>query len=113
MKAYEIQEQTQAPDGIGGHTEAWQTVETIDGFLDLQTGNHYQAERNAVIEESTHVLVTLEYTADITQKQRLKDPRTGAVYVITYADNPVGIEDHNELYLRYDGQEAEAEPNEP
>lgn len=108
IQTYHIQNKTQKDDGIGGKTEAWNVFKTVRGYLDLQSGNDNTGRNNAVIEESTHVLVIPKHTPGITTDMRVQDPETGRLYSITLPDDPVGIHHHTELYLHYDEAEKAA-----
>lgn len=89
-----------ADDGLGGYIEEWTAVKTVEGYLDLLSGTDLNSAQNAITEESTHVLVIPSYTEGITDKMRVVDD-DNRFYHITYADNPVGTNHHNELYLTF------------
>lgn len=94
-----IQEVTSVSDGMGGTLpDKVDDVAVIYGILDLLNGTERTGTQNALTEESTHVLVTLEYTEGITDNMRVVD-RDGRVYDITYSDDPAGQHHHNELLL--------------
>ncbi|WP_423189427.1 phage head completion protein [Alkalibacterium sp. f15] len=99
LKPHLIQETKYLPDGMGGKIpDGHTTFAVIDGVLDLLSGTDRTGAQNAITEDSTHVLVTLDYTEGITDKMRVFDG-IGQVYDITYSDNPAGQDDHNELLL--------------
>ena len=102
MNLFRIQQKTQVPDGIGGFSEAWDDMPDVSGYLDMLTGTDLNSVQNAFIEQSTHVLIIPEYTEWITDQMRIVD-MDGRYYEITYSDNPVGVNHHNEVYCKFGG----------
>lgn len=102
MQSFEIQHKTQTDDGIGGFTEEWKKKFSVEGYIDLLTGTDQNNVQNAFVEDSTHVLIIPEYTPGITDNMRVVD-KDNRFYAITYSDNPVGVNHHNEVYLTYGG----------
>lgn len=100
MNTFTIQKNNPIPDGLGGFADNWELFKAINGYLDLLTGTDFNSVQNAITEQSTHVIVTLEYYDGITDKMRVVDD-AGRVYTITYSDNPVGINHHNEIMLNF------------
>lgn len=109
-RMFDLQRKKQAKDGIGGFSERWETVSTVNGYLDLLSGtNAATGAQNAVTEDSTHILIVQPYRADITDEMRISEPDGKRKYLITYADNPVGANHHNEIYLKLLQEDGEAE----
>ncbi|MCJ7839978.1 head-tail adaptor protein [Lederbergia sp. NSJ-179] len=102
MQSFEIQEEKSIPDGIGGHIKDWFPVTSVEGYLDLVTGTNLNPVQNAFIEESTHLLIIPEFTPAITDDMRIVDQHN-RFYLVTYADDPVGVGHHNEIYCKYGG----------
>ena len=102
MNRFLIQAKTQADDGIGGFTEDWSDLEEVFGYLDLVTGTDLNNVQNAIIEQSTHVLILPEFISWVTADMRIVDSLK-RYYTITYADDPMGIHHHNELYCKFGG----------
>lgn len=102
MQTFEIEAMTQVHDGIGGFTEGWAEFKKVQGYLDLITGTDLNTLQNTFTEQSTHVLIIPQYTDDITDKMRVVDSKN-RYYTITYADDPVGVGHHNELYIKFGG----------
>lgn len=103
MQAFKLKAFTQQADGQGGVTTEWADVDTVYGYLDLITGtNQNSAFLNAETEQSTHVLVIPKYQDGITDKMRIADVK-GRLYSVTYVDNPVGVNHHLEIYLKFEG----------
>ena len=102
MNLFRIQQKTQVPDGIGGFSETWDDMPEVSGYLDMLTGSDLNSVQNAFIEQSTHILIIPEYTEWITDRMRIVD-LDGRIYDITYSDNPVGLNHHNEVYCKFGG----------
>lgn len=102
MQTFEIQVMTQVDDGIGGYSEGWATFKAVQGYIDLLTGTDQNTLQNAFTEQSTHVLIIPQFTTGITDTMRVVDSQN-RYYSITYADDPVGVGHHNELYLTFGG----------
>ena len=102
MNRFLIQAKTQADDNIGGFTEDWSDLKEVFGYLDLVTGTDLNSVQNAIIEQSTHVLILPEFISWVTADMRIVDSLK-RYYTITYADDPMGIHHHNELYCKFGG----------
>ena len=102
MQTFGIEVMAQIDDGIGGFIENWAPFKTVQGYLDLITGTDLNTLQNAFTEQSTHVLIIPKFTTGITDKMRVVDSQN-RYYTITYADDPVGVGHHNELYVKYGG----------
>ena len=102
MNRFLIQAKTQADDGIGGFAEDWSDLKEVFGYLDLVTGTDLNNVQNAIIEQSTHVLILPEFISWVTADMRIVDSLK-RYYTITYADDPMGIHHHNELYCKFGG----------
>lgn len=94
-----IQKVKYKSDGMGGTLpDGYETFAVVDGVLDLLDGTDRNSTQNAVTEDSTHVLVILDYIEGITDNMRVVDENY-RVYDITYSDNPAGQNNHNEVLL--------------
>ena len=102
MNRFLIQAKTQADDNIGGFTEDWSDLKEVFGYLDLVTGTDLNSVQNAIIEQSTHVLILPEFISWVTADMRIVDSLK-RYYTITYADDPMGVHHHNELYCKFGG----------
>ena len=102
MNRFLIQAKTQSDDDIGGFTEDWSDLKEVFGYLDLVTGTDLNNVQNAIIEQSTHVLILPEFISWVTADMRIVDSLK-RYYTITYADDPMGVHHHNELYCKFGG----------
>ncbi|MCD4974293.1 head-tail adaptor protein [Enterococcus faecalis] len=92
----------QKPDGLGGLIDDWGLFKEVSGYIDLVTGTDETTQQNAFVEESTHILIIPEFTEGITDNMRVVDQKN-RYYAVTYSDNPVGVNHHNEIYLKFEG----------
>ena len=103
-KLAEIQISTVTKNVIGEQVKAWETVQSLKGWLDLQGGDSKYTTFNAKMQESTHI-----FLADYVQlDKRIKAENSravidGQVYVIMLFDNPMELNLQWEIYLKYTG----------
>lgn len=102
MARFVIEKKKQIDDGIGGFKEEWSPFTIVEGYMDLVNGTDINTVQQAFVEESTHILIIPKYTRGITDDMRIKDGE-GRLYAITYPDNPVGQNHHNEVYCKFIG----------
>ncbi|AIM64205.1 hypothetical protein WS105_0615 [Weissella ceti] len=98
-----LQKKQQTPDGIGGFSHDWQKSGELLAYLDLIAGSNQPSIQNASIEGSTHILMVPdvpEYM--VTDQMRIVDT-TNRWYTITYVDNPMGQNNHLEIYVTFGG----------
>lgn len=101
-----LQTSTSTENEIGEMVEAWEDVQTIKGWLDLQGGDSRYASFNAKIQESTHLFI-----ADYRKLDSRISPESsrmivsGKRYDILLIDNPMelGSGSQLEFYLKYTG----------
>lgn len=102
-------------NAIGEVTATWVDCMSIQGWLDLSTGDSKHTTFYAKIQESTHIFLcdftnltgvinqqneqeTVEVTSD--NARMVID---GLVYEILLIDNPMNMNEHLEIYLRFVG----------
>lgn len=89
---------------IGESVKAWTTVDSIEGWLDLSSGDSKYTTFNEKIQESTHVFV-----ADYKQlDSRIKAENSrmiinGNAYDVMLIDDPMEMHKQLEIYLKYTG----------
>lgn len=83
-----------------------QVLKPINGWLDLMSGDS-NYDYKAKIEDSTHIFIC-DYTdlsiVDIEKSRALVDNR---VFDIKYIDNPMGLNQHLEIYLKLIGGQTD------
>ena len=101
-----IQIRSAAKNAIGEQAVTWQDVQTIKGWLDLNSGNSGYQNYNAKIQESTHYFIADYVTLD--ERITAENARMiikGKTYDILLLDNPMemGTGSQWEIYLKYTG----------
>lgn len=97
-----LQRKATTKNEIGESVSDWTDIQTLYGYLDLISGDSQYSTYNAKVEESTHLFI-MDYV-EITDKEI--DTRlliNNEPYEITLIDNPMGLNKHIEIYLKYTG----------
>lgn len=91
-------------NAIGETTPNWRNVQTLRGWLDLSSGESRYSTYTAKVQESTHIFLCdyapLHASVKAEQSRMLID---GKRYDIMLIDNPMGMNQHYEIYLKYTG----------
>ncbi len=94
-----------ARNKAGGFADHWETVQTLDGWLDLAGGEAKYNLYSTKVQESTHIFMS-DY--------RKLDPRfqvengravdeSGMAYDVMLIDDPMGMHMQWEIYLKHSG----------
>lgn len=86
---------------MGERLLTWSTVHSPIGFLDLANGDSNYTY-NAKIQESTHVFICDYFPITVTVEQS-RMVINNQVYDIQYIDDPMGLHDHLEIFLKMVG----------
>lgn len=100
----ELQLKSTTKNAIGEAVETWETVNTLTGFLDYQSGESRYTNYDAKLQETTHVFVCDYVALDsrvVAENSRLIV--NGNVYSILSIDNPMGLNYHFEIFLKFVG----------
>lgn len=99
-------------NAVGKRVSDWNDVTTLTGWLDLTTGDSHYNVFNTKIQDSTHIFICDyidlsnvtrdEETISITSKNA-RLVIQGLVYDILLIDNPMNMNEHLEIYLRFVG----------
>lgn len=88
-------------NSIGERISTWLNVQSLQGWLDLSTGDS-KYTHDAKLQESTHIFIT-DY-APIDRKPN--DKRlvvNGVMYDVLLIDDPMELHQQLEIYLKYVG----------
>lgn len=99
-----IQISTVTKNEIGEQVKAWENVQTLRGWLDLQNGESRYSTYHAKIQESTNYF-TGDYVpldARITAENS-RMIINGKRYDVMLIDNPMELNAQLEIYLKYTG----------
>lgn len=105
----------QGKNAIGAVVSDWLKVLDITGWLDLSTGDSKYTNFNAKVQESTHIFLCdyqpltgvvkvdeQETTINVTS-ENARMVVNNLVYEILLIDNPMGMNEHYEIYLKFVG----------
>ena len=100
----QLQVKTTTKNAIGESVPTWETRHTLNGFLDLTNGDSRYTTYSAKMQESTHCFV-----CDYVPLAKDVLPETsrmlinGKTYDVLVIDNPMEMNYHLEIYLKYTG----------
>ena len=91
-------------NSIGEKNEIWSDYMTIRGWLDLSSGSSFRETYNTKIQESSHIFIC-DYV-EITEKQtrNLKAECNGMEFDVSLIDDPMGLHEQLEIFLKYVGE---------
>lgn len=89
-------------DRIGKKNENWGNYLTIRGYLDLSSGSSFRETYNTKIQESSHVFIC-DYVEINEKVTNLKAECKGKEYDVLLIDNPMELNEHLEIFLKYVG----------
>jgi len=99
-----IQVETVTTSAIGEQIQEWKDVQPLTGFLDLQSGDSRYTNYNAKIQESTHIFIADYKPLDASiEAETSRMIVNGGIYDITLIDDPMGLHEQWEIYLRFTG----------
>ena len=99
-----IQVQTVTKNEIGERIKSWSDVQSIEGWLDFQSGEARYSTYNAKIAESTHLFIA-DYV-ELDSRINAENARmvvNGKRYDILLIDNPMEMNQQLEIYLKFTG----------
>lgn len=103
-----IQTKTTTKNDIGEKVSTWVNAagltNGLKGWLDLSQGDSKYNNFNAKIQESTHVFIC-NYNATLSalKPEECRMVIRDKVYDVLLIDNPMEMDQQNEIYLRYVG----------
>ena len=105
-----IQVFTSAKNEIGENVKTWTDVQTIKGWLDLESGDSKHTTFHTKIQESTHIFISDYVELDKRIKSEnsrllLGSGEAALVYDILLIDNPMEMKSGSqlEIYLKFTG----------
>ena len=86
---------------LGERVRSWTDTHTLWGWLDLSSGDS-KYTYDAKLQESTHIFIT-DYTPIDHKAHDKRLVVNGVVYDILYVDDPMGLHQQLEIYLKFVG----------
>lgn len=99
-----IQTYTTEKNAIGETVPTWKDAQRICGWLDLASGSSGYSSYNAKIQESTNIFIC-DYVPLLPgiEAEKVRMIVDGKVYDVMLIDNPMGLNEQLEFYLKYTG----------
>lgn len=94
---------TSEKNAIGESVPVWETAHTLLGYVDLMAGESRYVTYSAKIQESTHIFICDYVPLPNINAENSRMVIGSDVYEISLIDNPMGMNQHLEIYLRYTG----------
>lgn len=97
-----LEVRTTKKNEIGEAITKWETKYQLVGFLDLSTGDSKHTNFNAKLQESTHIFICdyLNLEVKANQARMVINKKS---YDVQLIDNPMELNEHIEIYLKYIG----------
>ena len=92
-----------AQNDIGEDITTFENVRTVKGFLDLISGEANFSNFSAKIQQSTHVFICDFFELGQITSENSRMMIGGKVYEITLIDNPMELNRHLEIFLKFLG----------
>ena len=102
-----VQTKTSAKNSIRENVLTWTDAFAVLGWLDLSSGDSKYTNFSAKIQESTHIFLC-DYTSDFESvtSENARMIVNGLIYEILLIDDPMGMNEHQEIYLRFIGGQS-------
>lgn len=96
-------------NSIGEKIPSESLLTTLYGFLDLVNGDSKYTVYNSKIQESTHIFICDYQELPLVDDRKVKASDlkayiNGSQYDVTLLDNPMELNKHWEIYLKYVGE---------
>lgn len=91
-------------NAIGEQVKTWTDAVTLKGWLDYVTGDSRMSPYHAKVQDSTHIfLCDWVRLPDSVTSETARVTIDGKRYAIRLIDDPMGLHQQLEIYLRYTG----------
>jgi hypothetical protein len=90
-------------NSIGEKTQHGTEYMTLTGWLDMASGDTRFTSFNAAVTESTHIFMCDYKEIGKPEHELIAVDAAGKEYDVSYIDDPMGMHEHLEIYLRYTG----------
>lgn len=100
----QIQLRKTVKNAIGEAVSNWSRATELQGYLDYMGGEANYTRHDSKIEESTHVFICdFKRLPDGIKVNNSRLVAEGKIFDIALIDNPMGLNKHLEIYLKYVG----------
>lgn len=102
-KTIQIQTKAVSVNAIGEQVKSWATQLSLTGFLDYTGGDSKYTTYDAKMQESTHIFICDYQDLGSISADNSRVLINSKVYDIMLIDNPMGLNKHLEIYLKFVG----------
>ena len=103
----QLQVSSTTKNEIGEQVEAWNTVQSIKGFIDMMSGDSDSSKYNTKLVDATDVFVAdyvpIDASINPENPDNVRAVVDGRVYDVKYIDDPMKLHKHLEIFLKYTG----------
>lgn len=98
-----LQTKTSSKNAFGEKVDTWSDVQLLKGFLDFTSGDgSYKSNFKGSVEETTHIFICdYDKVASAVSPTQSRLIVNGAVYDVLMIDNPMGLNQHLEIMLKF------------
>ena len=98
-----LQTKTSSKNAFGEKVDTWSDVQLLKGFLDFTGGDSsYKSNFKGSVEETTHIFICdYDKVASSVLPTQSRLIVNGAIYDVLMIDNPMGLNQHLEIMLKY------------
>ena len=97
-----LQKKISTKNKYGEGVLEWETIAQLKGYLDLASGSARYTTYNAKLTDSTHIFIS-EYKPLACNEESVRMVINNQEYDVTYIDNPMELNYHLEIYLKFVG----------
>ena len=97
-----LQIKTTAKNTIGEGVQTWTDAASLTGFLDLMNGTSGYSNFNTKLQESTHIFLA-DYAPVNAEPENCRALIGGSIYDVLLIDDPMGLHEQLEIYLKFVG----------
>ena len=98
-----LQIKSNSKNAFGEINKDWYDYQNLVGFLDFTSGDgSYKSNFKGDVEETTHIFLCdyVELSVETTQCRMIIDDK---IYDVLMIDDPMGLHQHLEIMLKYNG----------
>lgn len=98
-----IQTKSVVKNRIGESVPSWSDVMTVKGWLDYQGGQNTISSYDAKIQDTSHIFMCDYKSLQDVTSENSRMIIDGKIYQILMIDDPMGLHQHLEIFLKYIG----------
>lgn len=103
----QLQMKTTTKNEIGEQVEAWTTIQSITGYLDMMSADSNSTTYNTKLVDATDVFIAdykpIDASINPENPDNARAVVDGRIYDLKYIDDPMKLHKHLEIFLKYTG----------